>query len=144
MGGPRNEIAWRGKGASFRATDRRWKKIGIPGRDQYDGFAPPDGVGPASRGHRRYRPADSTHPESETTNRSPRRVEFAPARNSSPARAPNTRARGPLPRRCSQDRQRKTFSTYRPSDPQMLAERWRSFYHVAERAHTGSRERRNK
>src|SRR5438093_3725221 len=114
MGGPRNEIAWWGESASFRATDRRWKKIGIPGRDQYDGIAPPDGVGPASRGHRRYRPADSTHPESETADRSARRLELAQARKSSPTRAPKTRARGPMPRCSPQDRRRKRFFIERP------------------------------
>src|SRR5438067_7527719 len=128
----------------FSSNRPSMEKIGIPSRDQYDGIAPPDGVGPASRGHRRYRPTDSTHPESETTNRSPRRVEFAPARNSSPARAPKTRARGPMPRRCPQDRQRKRFFIERPADPQMLAERWRAFYHVAECAHTRSRDRSTK
>src|SRR5436190_18384469 len=97
MGGPRNEIACWGESASFRATDCRWKKIGIPGRDQYYGIAPPDGAGPASRGRRRYRPGDSTHPESETADRSARRLEFAKTRDSSAARAAETGEGGRLP-----------------------------------------------
>src|SRR6266550_5988040 len=153
MGGPRNEIAWRWEGSAFRATNCRWEKIGVPGRNQYDGITSTHSARATGRGHWRRCTGNSTHPESEAANRFARRLEFAQAGNSSPACTSKTHEGRGLPGSGARNRgipaQRPTPNAQRnhakrSAHHQVLAERWRALHYPAERSHTRSRDGRTK
>src|SRR4029453_14135000 len=144
-GQSRERVAWWWQSAFFRAADRRWKKIGIPHCNQYDGIAKANGACPASRGYRRNRPGNSTHPQSETANRSAGRLESAQARNPSPACASQEGQGSALPGSgADTEYWICRFHAERSSYSQMLAKGWRTFYHAGKCAHARSGDRRAK
>ena len=140
MGRPRDEIDRRWKSPSVRAADNRWKKIGIPRCNQHDGVAPPHGARASGCGHRRCRQGNSTHPESKTSHRPARRLDLTQTGNSSATCAPKIRPRCAMPGSGTASSIRQ-FLPERSADPQMLAQRRRTFRHPGKCAHARSRDR---